>query len=165
MLLLPHFMLLCPYVLQVRPRGWHLWEKHVLVDGRPVPGGIFDFALFFFHCARPLLDRGSGAQPASCGWLSLTMPSSFTGGAPCLTADRIGSRHPLEGLVCRAHVRTSCHPLFGVPEHLVTASTGGVYVAAGPYFYLPKMQSHLEARLWNSVFVDAQVRPGMLYSM
>jgi Malate synthase len=49
---------------QVRPRGWHLWEKHVLVDGRPVPGGIFDFALFFFHCARPLLDRGSGAQLA-----------------------------------------------------------------------------------------------------
>jgi malate synthase len=48
--------------VQVRPRGWHLWEKHVLVDGRPVPGGIFDFALFFFHCARPLLDRGSGTR-------------------------------------------------------------------------------------------------------
>jgi Malate synthase len=51
--------------MQVRPRGWHLWEKHVLVDGRPVPGGIFDFAMFFFHCARPLLDRGSGAP--GCG--------------------------------------------------------------------------------------------------
>ena len=36
----------------------------MLVDGRPVPGGIFDFALFFFHCARPLLDRGSGALSA-----------------------------------------------------------------------------------------------------
>ncbi len=48
-------------VPQVRPRGWHLFEKHVLVDGRPVPGGIFDFALFFFHNARALLDRGSGA--------------------------------------------------------------------------------------------------------
>jgi malate synthase len=76
--------------LKVRPRGWHLWETHVLVDGRPVPGGIFDFALFFFHNARVLLDRGSG-----------------------------------------------------------------------PYFYLPKMQSHLEARLWNSVFIDAQAALGI----
>lgn len=73
--------------VQVRPRGWHLFEKHVEVDGRPVPGGIFDFALHMFHSAGPLLRRGSG-----------------------------------------------------------------------PYFYLPKMQSHLEARLWNDIFVDAQVR-------
>lgn len=73
--------------LQVRPRGWHLWEKHLVVDGRPVPGGIFDFALYFFHNAATLLAGGSG-----------------------------------------------------------------------PYFYLPKMQSHLEARLWNDVFLDAQVR-------
>jgi len=71
--------------LKVRPRGWHLFEKHVEVDGRAVPGGIFDFALFFFHNAQPLLKKGSG-----------------------------------------------------------------------PYFYLPKMQSHLEARLWNDVFIDAQ---------
>ncbi len=71
--------------LIVRPRGWHLLEKHVLVDGQPVPGGIFDFALFFFHNARPLLARGSG-----------------------------------------------------------------------PYFYLPKIESHLEARLWNDIFVMAQ---------
>jgi malate synthase len=71
--------------LIVRPRGWHLVEKHLLVDGEPVPGGIFDFALFFFHNAREQLKRGTG-----------------------------------------------------------------------PYFYLPKMQSHLEARLWNSIFVDAQ---------
>ena len=74
--------------VQVRPRGWHLFEKHLEVDGRPVPGGIFDFALHMFHSAGPLLQRGSG-----------------------------------------------------------------------PYFYLPKMQSHLEARLWNDIFVDAQVRP------
>ena len=71
--------------LIVRPRGWHLDEKHVLVDGKPVPGGIFDFAMFFFHNVEEQLKRGTG-----------------------------------------------------------------------PYFYLPKMQSHLEARLWNSVFVDAQ---------
>lgn len=71
--------------LIVRPRGWHLDEKHVLVDGKPVPGGIFDFALFFFHNVEAQLKRGTG-----------------------------------------------------------------------PYFYLPKMQSHLEARLWNSLFVDAQ---------
>lgn len=71
--------------LIVRPRGWHLLEKHVLVDGQPISGGIFDFALFFFHNVRVLLDKGSG-----------------------------------------------------------------------PYFYLPKIESHLEARLWNDIFVMAQ---------
>jgi malate synthase len=71
--------------LIVRPRGWHLEERHILIDGRPAPGGIVDFALYFFHNAQELLKRGSG-----------------------------------------------------------------------PYFYLPKMQSHLEARLWNSIFKDAQ---------
>jgi malate synthase len=76
--------------LMVRPRGWHLWEKHALVDGKPVPGGLFDFGLYFFHNAKTLLARGSG-----------------------------------------------------------------------PYFYLPKMQSHLEARLWNDVFVRAQERLGV----
>jgi malate synthase len=74
-----------PAVLIPRPRGWHLDEKHMLVDGKPVSGGIFDFALFFFHNAKELLSRGSG-----------------------------------------------------------------------PYFYLPKMESHLEARLWNDIFVFAQ---------
>jgi malate synthase len=69
-------------VLIPRPRGWHLDEKHVTVDGKPVSGSLFDFALYFFHNARELLARGSG-----------------------------------------------------------------------PYFYLPKMESHLEARLWNDVFV------------
>ena len=73
--------------LLVRPRGWHLDEKHVLVDGQRVSGGLFDFALFFFHNAKELLASG-----------------------------------------------------------------------AGPYFYLPKMESHLEARLWNDVFVMAQER-------
>ncbi len=72
--------------MQVRPRGWHLWEKHLHVDGRPVPGGLFDFALYFFHNAKAAKAAGTG-----------------------------------------------------------------------PYFYLPKMQSHLEARLWNDVFLDAQV--------
>jgi len=74
-----------PAVLFVRARGWHLEERHVLVDGEYVSGGIFDFALYFFHNAKELLARGSG-----------------------------------------------------------------------PYFYLPKMESHLEARLWNSIFVRAQ---------
>src|SRR3990170_4552588 len=72
-------------VLIPRPRGWHLDEKHVSVDGKPVSGGIFDFALYFFHNAKELLARGSG-----------------------------------------------------------------------PYFYLPKMESHLEARLWNDIFVFSQ---------
>ena len=76
--------------LIVRPRGWHLLEKHILIDGKPIPGGILDFALFFFHNAKELIKRGSG-----------------------------------------------------------------------PYFYLPKMQSHLEARLWNSIFVDAQKELGL----
>jgi malate synthase len=71
--------------LLVRPRGWHLAERHVLVDGQPVAGGLFDFGLYFFHNARRLLARGSG-----------------------------------------------------------------------PYFYLPKLESHREARLWNDVFVQAQ---------
>jgi malate synthase len=76
--------------LQVRPRGWHLDEKHVLVDGRRVSGGLFDFALFMFHNAKEQLARG-----------------------------------------------------------------------AGPYFYLPKVESHLEARLWNDVFVTTQNELGI----
>ena len=77
-------------VLFVRPRGWHLVERHMLVDGAPVPGGLFDFGLFFFHNAREAMARGTG-----------------------------------------------------------------------PYFYLPKMESHLEARLWNHVFVRAQDKLGV----
>jgi malate synthase len=76
--------------LMARPRGWHLVEKHVEVDGRPVPAALFDFGLFFFHNARRLLAHGSG-----------------------------------------------------------------------PYFYLPKLQGHLEARLWNDVFLDAQAELGL----
>jgi len=76
--------------LVVRPRGWHLDEKHVLVDGKRISGGIFDFALFMFHNASELLARG-----------------------------------------------------------------------AGPYFYLPKMESHLEARLWNEVFIMTQEALGI----
>ena len=76
--------------LLVRPRGWHLLEKHVLVDGEPISGGLFDFGLYFFHNAKELLERGSG-----------------------------------------------------------------------PYFYLPKMESHLEARLWNDAFVLAQNELGI----
>jgi malate synthase len=76
--------------LLVRPRGWHLNEKHFIVDGKAVPGGLFDFGLFFFHNARELLERGSG-----------------------------------------------------------------------PYFYLPKLESHLEARLWNDVFNLAQDELGV----
>ena len=72
-------------VLLVRPRGWHLEERHVLVDGTPMSGSLFDFGLYFFHNAKQLLSSGSG-----------------------------------------------------------------------PYFYLPKMESHLEARLWNDIFVFAQ---------
>jgi len=77
-------------VLFVRPRGWHLPEAHVLVDGEPMSGGLFDFALFFFHSARELVARGTG-----------------------------------------------------------------------PYFYLPKLESHLEARHWNNVFLHAQARLGL----
>src|SRR3954471_5277727 len=77
-------------VLIVRPRGWQLDEKHVSVDGKPVSGALFDFALYFFHNAKELIARGTG-----------------------------------------------------------------------PYFYLPKMESHLEARLWNDVFVRAQKELGV----
>jgi malate synthase len=77
-------------VLIPRPRGWHLDEKHVTVDGRIVSGSIFDFALLFFHNAKELLLRGSG-----------------------------------------------------------------------PYYYLPKMESHLEARLWNDIFKVAQDELGV----
>ncbi|HQV93056.1 MAG TPA: malate synthase A [Anaerolineales bacterium] len=72
-------------VLMVRPRGWHLTEKHALVDGKPISASLFDFGLYFFHNARRVLEKGSG-----------------------------------------------------------------------PYFYLPKLESHLEARLWNDVFNFAQ---------
>ncbi|RCH83688.1 Malate synthase, glyoxysomal [Rhizopus stolonifer] len=71
--------------LIVRPRGWHMVEKHVIIDGEPCAAGIFDFALFFFHNAKELIKRGKG-----------------------------------------------------------------------PYFYLPKIESHLEARLWNDIFNVSQ---------
>jgi malate synthase len=71
--------------LLVRPRGWHLSERHLLVDDEPVAGALFDFGLYFFHCAPRLVSKGSG-----------------------------------------------------------------------PYFYLPKMESHREARLWNEVFCWSQ---------
>ncbi len=77
-------------VLMVRPRGWHLPEKHVKVDGEVMSGSLFDFGLFFFHNVKQLIANGSG-----------------------------------------------------------------------PYFYLPKMESHLEARLWNDVFVFAQTELGI----
>ena len=80
-----------PTVL-VRPRGWHLAERHLLLDGRPVPGGLVDFGLYFFHNAQTLIASG-----------------------------------------------------------------------AGPYFYLPKLESHLEARLWNDVFTFAQERLAIPY--
>jgi malate synthase len=79
-----------PAVLIPRPRGWHLDEKHVTVDGAAVSGALFDFGLLFFHNAKELLARGSG-----------------------------------------------------------------------PYYYLPKMESHLEARLWNEVFTFAQQQVGV----
>jgi malate synthase len=71
--------------LMVRPRGWHLEEKHFKVDGKPISGSLFDFGLFFFHNAATLLSKGTG-----------------------------------------------------------------------PYFYLPKLENHLEARLWNDVFNFSQ---------
>lgn len=74
----------------VRPRGWHLTEKHLLVDGERLAGALVDFGLYLFHCGQRQLDRG-----------------------------------------------------------------------AGPYFYLPKLESHLEARLWNDVFLLSQERLGL----
>ncbi len=77
-------------ILLVRPRGWHLEECHVLVDGKPMSGSLFDFGLYFFHNAKELLRSGTG-----------------------------------------------------------------------PYFYLPKLESHLEARLWNDIFVFTQEKMGI----
>ncbi len=79
-----------PAVLKVRPRGWHLDERHVLYNDQPISGSLFDFGLYFYHNAKTLLASGSG-----------------------------------------------------------------------PYFYLPKMESHHEARLWNEVFVVAQQALGI----
>jgi malate synthase len=76
--------------LVVRPRGWHLIEKHLLVDGAPIAGAFMDFGLYLFHNAKVLIDRGSG-----------------------------------------------------------------------PYYYLPKLESHREARLWNDIFVRAQEKLGI----
>src|SRR4051812_8370820 len=73
-----------------RPRGWHMEEKHVRLNGKRVPASLFDWGIYFFHNAKELLARGSG-----------------------------------------------------------------------PYFYLPKLESHLEARLWNDVFVHAQKTLGV----
>ena len=79
-----------PATLMVRPRGWHLPEAHVKIDGEPVSASLFDFGLFFFHNAHELLHRGSG-----------------------------------------------------------------------PYFYIPKLENHLEARLWNEVFTYAEQAVGI----
>ncbi|MBV8955982.1 MAG: malate synthase A [Solirubrobacterales bacterium] len=79
-----------PATLLVRPRGWHLPERHLLIDSEPVSGALFDFGLYFFHCAPRLLRRGSG-----------------------------------------------------------------------PYFYVPKLESHREARLWNEVFSFAEEALGV----
>src|SRR6266851_2910259 len=78
-----------PAVLIVRPRGWHLPEQHLTVDGEPIAGALFDFGLYYFHNAEALRAQGTG-----------------------------------------------------------------------PYFYLPKLESHIEARLWNDVFLHAQARFG-----
>ncbi|MEP7375806.1 MAG: malate synthase A [Chitinophagaceae bacterium] len=78
--------------LFVRPRGWHLEEKHILIDGEPISGSLFDFGLYFFHNAKTLLKKDSG-----------------------------------------------------------------------PYFYLPKIESYKEARLWNDIFVFAQTYCGVPY--
>ena len=77
-------------ILMVRPRGWHLEEKHAILDGKAVSGSLFDFATFMFHNAQALLEKGSG-----------------------------------------------------------------------PYFYLPKIESHLEARLWNDVITATEVALGL----
>ncbi|MFE6051888.1 malate synthase A [Kitasatospora sp. NPDC056446] len=79
-----------PATIVVRPRGWHLDERHLLVDGRPAVGGLVDFGLYLFHCGKRQIERGSG-----------------------------------------------------------------------PYFYLPKLENHHEARLWNDVFVFAQAELGI----
>ncbi|MFQ5627001.1 MAG: malate synthase A, partial [Methyloligellaceae bacterium] len=79
-----------PAVLLVRPRGWHLPENHILLDGKPVAGAFVDFGLYFFHNVKAILGKGTG-----------------------------------------------------------------------PYFYLPKLESHQEARLWNDVFVHAQETLGI----
>lgn len=79
-----------PAVLFVRPRGWHLLEKHILLAGQPIPGGLFDFGLYLFHNAKTRLDQGTG-----------------------------------------------------------------------PYFYIPKLENHLEARLWNEVFNYSENQLGL----
>ncbi|HTV07534.1 MAG TPA: malate synthase A [Candidatus Aquilonibacter sp.] len=79
-----------PAVLFIRPRGWHLEERHVVIDGEYMSGSLFDFGLYLFHNAGELMNRGSG-----------------------------------------------------------------------PYFYLPKLESHLEARLWNEIFLRAQEKLGI----
>jgi malate synthase len=79
-----------PAMLLVRPRGWHLMESHILLDGKPVAGAFVDIGLYFFHNAKQIVDKGSA-----------------------------------------------------------------------PYFYLPKLESHQEAKLWNDIFIHAQEAFGM----
>ncbi|MFF2045116.1 malate synthase A [Kitasatospora sp. NPDC058170] len=81
-----------PATIVVRPRGWHLPEQHLLVDGRPMAAALVDFGLYLFHCGRRQIERGGG-----------------------------------------------------------------------PYFYLPKLENHLEARLWNDVFTFAQGELGIAH--
>jgi malate synthase len=71
--------------LLVRPRGWHLPEKHLAVDGEPISASLFDFGLYFFHNARELLDRGSGPYFYLPSWRATSRPGS---GTTCSTSPR-----------------------------------------------------------------------------
>ena len=68
--------------LLVRPRGWHLDERHMTVDGEPVSGSLFDFGLYFFHNAQELIDRGSGPTSTCRSWRATSRPGSGTTSSP-----------------------------------------------------------------------------------
>ncbi len=77
--------------LLVRPRGWHLPESHLLVDGEPMSGSLFDFGLFMFHSASRALANGTGRTSTSRSWRATSKPGSGTTSS-CMRRTRSGSR-------------------------------------------------------------------------
>ena len=92
----------------VRPRGWHLPEKHILVNGRPCSGSIFDFAFYFFHNAKALTERGSGGSPWPCHGSKAAMKGCSQSSVLSISFSRCPGAHEA-GLKTMVATAADCH--------------------------------------------------------
>ncbi|MGH3037782.1 MAG: malate synthase, partial [Gaiellaceae bacterium] len=168
-----------PAVLLVRPRGWHLPERHVVIDGEPVAGGLFDFGLYLFHNGRRLLDKGSGpylylpkleSHLEARLWnraFELAQDELDAGGKSYRLNEETATLlvRPRGWHLPERHVLVDGEPVSGSLFDFGLAFFHNAREllerGSGPYFYLPKLESHLEARLWNRAFELAQDELGV----